>query len=495
MNLREKIYCIVTAIFLIGILFGVHQNFKDNTLKISSYEQKLESEFNETKKRLELALQLIYQNLRTITLLPDIRQIEGGNLNEGESSAVEVGRFEASSQATVQQIYNNLAANVPISEIYCVIDGLDYSKGETPFFMYDELVLQKKNTEHGAEEQVNEDFPEEAEDAEYSWFKFYIPKIQKQFPNFIFNTLDEIPAYLSPAMRTCDNTQYQSKTKDNEKDSHGLIMVVPFYSEEGVFRGVIAAIFRTNMMEAILVNRPFIPILDSEKDQASREGWSLPEQPVRNGLVSRDLGLFLHDRRANDIFEPYKSVQLKTTGEDFIYKPLALPFKSDLGLIYIKDQLVVASEKNKVVMASLGMAGIAVLIASLIFVMIWQKAARRERVMNVVSKLENIRDLSERLPQDSRDETGALAAAFNKFVTNLEQIFKNIKNSTARFTEATHHIDTSAQHISDGAQKQLSQFESITGSLESGADIANAANLKTNESARNVEAASLHVEE
>lgn len=41
----------------------------------------------------------------------------------------------ADAHMTVQQIYNNLASSVTVSEVYCVVDGLDHRRGEVPFFM------------------------------------------------------------------------------------------------------------------------------------------------------------------------------------------------------------------------------------------------------------------------------------------------------------------------------------------------------------------------
>jgi hypothetical protein len=69
----------------------------------------------------------LYQNLRTISLLPSVRNIVGAHRANEAENVVAGGRFSVEGQQTVQQIYNNLhrSANVRVSEVYAVLDGLD----------------------------------------------------------------------------------------------------------------------------------------------------------------------------------------------------------------------------------------------------------------------------------------------------------------------------------------------------------------------------------
>src|SRR5689334_4828993 len=81
------------------------------------------------------AMHEIYESLRTLAALPSVRNIDrhGRTLSED-------GR------ETIQQVYNNLASSVSVSEVYIVPADLDpdrtdpvTGKLEEPILMFDEL--------------------------------------------------------------------------------------------------------------------------------------------------------------------------------------------------------------------------------------------------------------------------------------------------------------------------------------------------------------------
>ncbi len=236
----------------------------------------------------------VYQNIRTLTLLPSVRAISGGNRSDEDEDIVQSGRFSEEGRTTVQQIYNNLASRISVSEVYAVVEGLDASRGEIPFFMFDTLVFGDEAEDAG--DAPPADFPEEAEDAEYAYFPEQMAQIRAAHPRFRFTTIDEIPAYVSPMMRTCDNTQYQSLAHDDVNDTFGMLYSVPFYSEAGELRGVISAILRANVLEALLMDVPFVPVTDQDKTTQAREGWALPE-PARYVLSNARYDIRVADRR------------------------------------------------------------------------------------------------------------------------------------------------------------------------------------------------------
>lgn len=169
----------------------------------------------------------MYESIRTISLFPAVRAISGGNRRSGEEDIVKEGRFSPDAHETVQQLYNNSASNVAVSEIYAIVEGLDYTKGEVLFFMYDSLILNGGNPEGEADEAQSDDTTEESEDAEYAYYPKQIEYFKEHFPVFTFKELNHIPAVLSPLMRTCDNTQYQSKSRDHVEDAYGILYSVP----------------------------------------------------------------------------------------------------------------------------------------------------------------------------------------------------------------------------------------------------------------------------
>ncbi len=257
-------------------------------------------------KQMETAFTTVYQNIRAISLLPSVRNIDGGNrVEKDDEDVIKSKRFTAEGSATVQEIYNNMASQVSVSEIYAVVDGLNAAKGEVPFFMYDTIRFGSEET--AAEEEAHSaDFPEEAETAEYEYFPTQMAAIKAAHPKFAFAAMDDIPAFASPTMRTCDNTQYQSLKTGDAKETFGLLYSVPFYTSGGRFRGVISAIIRSNVFESLLLNVPLIPVTDEDKATQTKAGWKMPE--LNNfALGNEQYGISIHDRRNTKLPENIKA--------------------------------------------------------------------------------------------------------------------------------------------------------------------------------------------
>jgi methyl-accepting chemotaxis protein len=285
---------IVLVAFSLAIAYLVYWHAQER----SALEQRFISDQLNVAKEKQAAIESmlfgIYQNVRTITLLPSVQNIKGGNRQSEEEDVVKDGRFTAEGQATVQQIYNNLASRVSVSEIYAVVEGLDAAKGEVPFFMYDTLVFGKHAEKTAAAK--TSDTPEEDEAAEYAYFPQQIAAIKSAHPASRFTHMEEIPGFISPLMRTCDNAQYDSISRGNEKDSYGLLYSVPFYSPTGEFRGVVSAILRSNVLEALLMGTPFVLITEDDRAEQQKAGWAMPA-PANFVLSNEKHGIRIADRR------------------------------------------------------------------------------------------------------------------------------------------------------------------------------------------------------
>lgn len=249
----------------------------------------------------------IYQGARTIALLPGVRSVKAPNAPKDAPKDWYKTHMTAEAHETMQQLYNNLAANVAVSEVYYVRRGFAPERGESPFMMLDELILQKPTTamhedSHGkADSPAAADDPEESEEAEYAWLAPQLKQYEATAPRFNFNSLDEIPWVVSPPMRTCDNTQYTSVSKGDVHNASGMIFTVPVYGLDGEFGGLIAVIVRVNVLEARLMGIPSLIITPEDEARARREGWSVPTMPSPYLLTQTKTGLKLHDRRATDL--------------------------------------------------------------------------------------------------------------------------------------------------------------------------------------------------
>ena len=241
----------------------------------------------------------LYENLRIISLLPSVRNISGDNRHSESESVISEGRFTPEGKQTVQQIYNNLRENVNVSEVYAVLKGLDASKGQIPFFMFDTMVFGSAHPT--APPPHDADYPEESEAAEYSYFPQQLQAIQQAHPRFVFTQAGQIPAYASPIMRTCDNAQYLSKIHGNERESFGLLYSVPFYdAATEQFKGVIAGIVRSNVFEAALVGEPMVPVTEQDLANQKAQGWDMPP-PSRFAMSNAGYMVRIQDRRSKDL--------------------------------------------------------------------------------------------------------------------------------------------------------------------------------------------------
>jgi hypothetical protein len=250
--------------------------------------------------QIEGAFRQMHQNLRMISLLPGIRAFAGRNQPKDAEAKYDPASFPDDVRQTVQQIYNNLASNVAVSEVYGVLKDFHPDQGEKPFFMLDELILQD-GAAHAADQAAAADEPPEVEDEEYAWFVAQLAAFQEKVPQFTFKSIDEIPLAVSPPMRTCDNSQFHSLSKGDARDARGLSVAVPFYDAQGVFKGMIVAVVRLNVFEAMLTDLPFVVVTDADKAAAEKAGFrlDLPAHPFV--LENRTHGLVLTDRRQPDL--------------------------------------------------------------------------------------------------------------------------------------------------------------------------------------------------
>ena len=276
------------------------------------------SNFQAMQHRIENVFNQIYQSIRTISLLPSVRNIEGNNRKSEDEDIVKQGRFTPDAWATVQQIYNNLAGNVSVSEIYATVSGFQPDQGEFPFFMFDTAILAGGTgaDDSSAKESLPSDYPEESETAEYKALVGQLQYYNQVRPTFNYKKLTEIPMLSTDSMRTCDNSQYLSKSKDNVKDTFGIILSAPFYHTNGKFSGVISAIIRLNAFEALLLDVPYIPVTDRDKAEAAREHLSLPKDPLRYVLFNPRQNVYIGDRRFPEVVQAVKRQESKKNEQD-----------------------------------------------------------------------------------------------------------------------------------------------------------------------------------
>jgi ABC-type transporter Mla subunit MlaD len=429
---------ILICVLLLAVVFGtyfLYKGYRNNKEDVRATFLKDERvKLDRKVAQLELVFKQIYQGARTISLLPSIRGLEGGNLPEGFEGKYDLTRFSADAHSTVQQIYNNLSSNVSVSEVYCILKGFRPSQGETPFFMYDSLIVDDDSeSEEGAgqEEHHDPDAPEESEGYEYDYYIKQLALFEGKYPRFQFTSIDEIPCFGSPAMRTCDNTQYSSKSSGNVEDAFGMLFSVPVYSRAQDFLGIVSVIVRLNTFEALLLDRPFVIVTEQDKEQAAQEGWTMPEDPGRFVLRNSDseMNITISDRRNEDIISQANAAIADAGSELILRETLDLPTRTSWELQYVVNESALSAKltslkKMFVLKTLLSCFGAVIL-------MYWVVTSKKQLL-----------------------------------IKKLKQAIGRLQSCSEQVSSASGQISSASQSLAEGSSEQAAGLEETSSSLE-----------------------------
>jgi methyl-accepting chemotaxis protein len=241
---RDHFAYLLIALFGLAAAAGIHANA---AMGYQSARERFRAESHaSTLAAVNTAQQqftAIYQNLRTISRLPSVIAVdrEGTTLNPD-------------SIATIQEIYNNLASNVAVSEVYIVPRDLDSdridpvtSAPQKPIMMFDSLL--EDNTAHVFLRFEAEIYEYHLLHQQMLWFGQHVPNV-KATDGF------DVPMISGAQVITCDNTVYNITRVD--ADRTGTIFSVPFFGPDGNFKGTISAIIRIKALRQMLPERNFI---------------------------------------------------------------------------------------------------------------------------------------------------------------------------------------------------------------------------------------------
>ena len=206
----------------------------------------------------ENSLKEIYENLRTLALLPSVRNIDRHGANLGPDG-----------RETIQQIYNNLASAISVSEVYIVPADLDpdkldpvTGKPEEPILMFDQLIVHAgrwaASEDPFAKKEADEpapDEPAEVEIFEYHQLRDQFEWLKPRYPNS--NTIRglDFPMISGPEIITCDNTKYVKTRLD--ADRSGILFSVPFFGPDGKLKGSVTAIILSSAIRKWLPEQNF----------------------------------------------------------------------------------------------------------------------------------------------------------------------------------------------------------------------------------------------
>lgn len=262
-----------------------------------------------TAKTVEDSLGAIYENVRTLTYLPSVRNLDRHGTNLGDEG-----------RATIQQIYNNLANSVSISEVYFL--PLDFDpdrfdpvtgKLEEPILQFDQLIVNAKARGAAADQNKLQELdahsltrpPEEIETYEYHELAKQLAWLKANYPNS--SSIDglNVPVIGTKELITCDNTDFIHS--GNDGDRSGFILSVPVFSADGSLRGSVSAIMLTSALRKLLPGSEYVIVnsgygFESDQHQlpaslaADTHSFTAPDP---NLIYSQVIPLSLNDPRSS----------------------------------------------------------------------------------------------------------------------------------------------------------------------------------------------------
>ena len=237
----------------------------------------------------------IFQNLRTISRLPSVIKTDrhATNINQDGST-------------TIQEIYNNLASNVSVSEVYVIGKDLNADQidpvtmaPETPILMFDDLIADDSSGSGIVKRFETEIYEYHLMHHQIEWFEQHTPTVKQT------NGLD-IPMISGQPVITCDNTVYNATL--NNADRTGMVFSVPFFGPDGKFKGMIAAIVRLKALREVLpgknaamFNRQSGTLLVAKHGGLDAEArrYAAQAEPDPRLIYSEVLTLSAHDPRSS----------------------------------------------------------------------------------------------------------------------------------------------------------------------------------------------------
>jgi signal transduction histidine kinase len=212
-------------------------------------------EMHRDMERLNTGFRSIYENLRTLASLPGV-----ANLDRHASN------MSPEALWTFQQIYNNLASNVSISEVYVVPidfapDHIDpvTQKPEEPIIMFDQLIVGagKSIQAAGLSENKSLKYPVDSnsqhfETEEYQQLTEHAKWLRTNYAKRSAINGLAFPMISGTEIITCDTTVFS--TTGHDGDRSGVMFSVPFYDAQGELKGMITAIMLSKALGALLPN-------------------------------------------------------------------------------------------------------------------------------------------------------------------------------------------------------------------------------------------------
>jgi len=280
----RRSYLLVVLLTVIALCGVVQKYCSDLAAARRSFRSEAGQDAQIVAREVSRTFRKIYEGMRTIARLPSVRRIDR-----------RAEQLDADARTSIQEIYNNLANSVAMSEIYIVPVGCDpdrvdpgTQKSECPILTFDELIVGHNG---GEKSEAHEEHEEEVEIYEYRLMTEQLADLQARYPREDAIEGLAFPAVCGREVITCDNTRLDPAHPEDRMRS-GLVYSVPFYGPDGALRGMVSAVFLTGVLRDLLPTGDYA-LLNSANGYlagANKPGtWTQYPDAVAAGVVPESL--------------------------------------------------------------------------------------------------------------------------------------------------------------------------------------------------------------
>jgi signal transduction histidine kinase len=240
------------AIVAVGLLLCVAIRFETQRQYLVSWQNHLSAQQNKAKdysKKVDGFFTALNDNLGTLASLPGLRR----------SGEKEYG-FSAQDRETIQQVFNNLAKNVSLANLYVspsAAGGNELSGPQQPTLMLNKLVLQQRDLRSL---QVSSGFSRTAgvpaalgQQADFLQIQEHLKWFNANYPDI--GTVQSLTKPMFSQTEIIASDTANSTAPKNSTDKMALVFSVPYYDAGGKFGGCVSAVVFSNTLRN-LVNDP-----------------------------------------------------------------------------------------------------------------------------------------------------------------------------------------------------------------------------------------------
>lgn len=259
----------------ISLIIYFYQNYQNNLITIQNeYIKDQKVAAAQVSNAIEIRFKYLYQTIKTISLLPSIRELEPQSNISNEI------------KGAIQQIYNNAFDNIQMSEIYIVQKEFNPNRLDIkPQLTFENMIQKNLSLENKKLEE---------EEYEYQEIKKQIDYFQLNFPqsNISLNAIS------STEVITCDYSNYtvEDYKAGNNKPRNGIVYSVPIYNQQNIFKGIVSAILRSDIISQDLPSNQYISIQSGDKNFKRNVPTSSLEKNNQSTIVNFQQDLKINDR-------------------------------------------------------------------------------------------------------------------------------------------------------------------------------------------------------